>query len=213
MQTIKPSWGSKFFGLAQFDQIIFDNHKILIVYKKKKIIINIDSIQNYKIEKGFLYNSFIITQKSGTVHEIDGFPDGAIKEFKDEFDKYFAQTYYKFYYTIACDIYKNIPTRNTYWRKQPFRDIYQQVSNEFKDYKELEVAPSHQQKSKLDIINSLFLQNERVRKNHNSRFIENEKREYKHFFDSVESNPLTDKQKDAVITYEKNSGYCRCRFW
>ena len=205
MQTIKPSWGSKLFGLAKFDKIIFDNHKILIVYKKKNTTINTDTIQNYEIKKGFLYNSFIINLKNGITHAIDGFPSSAIEEFINEFDKYFAQTYYKYYYTKACDIYENIPTKNIYWRKQPFRDVCQKASKEFKDYKELKVAPSYQQKSKLDIINALSLEDESIRKTHNSKFIENEKKEYKHFFDNVESNPLTDKQKDAVITYEKNS--------
>lgn len=205
MQTIKPSWGSKFFGLAKFDKIIFDNHKILIVYEKKNTTINIDTIQNYKIEKGFLYNSFLINLKNGITHKLDGFPSSVIEEFIDEFDRYFADTYYKFYYAIACDIHKDIPTKNTYWRKQPFRDICQKASKEFKDYKELKTSPSYQQKTKLNIVNSLSSHDESIRHSHNSKFIENEKREYKHFFDSVESNPLTDKQKDAVITYEKNS--------
>jgi len=42
LQTIKPSWGLKFFGLAKFDKIIFDNHKISIVYNNKNTIIDIE---------------------------------------------------------------------------------------------------------------------------------------------------------------------------
>lgn len=114
MKTIKPSWGLKLFGLAEFDEIIFDSHKILVVQKNKSTTIYIDTIKNYKIEEGFLYNSFIINLKDGNISKINGFPDTAIKEFIDKFDKYFADTYYKFYYTIASSIYEKIPTINTY---------------------------------------------------------------------------------------------------
>ena len=55
------------------------------------------------------------------------------------------------------------------------------------------------------MINSLALKDIDVRKKHNLEFINNEKIEYSDFFNNVESDLLTEKQKDAVITNEENT--------
>ena len=205
MQTIKPLWLVKFFGLAEFKTISFDKNNLTIVDKNETVSIDIETIYNYQIKKSLFANTFTISLKNGTTYKINGFPGSEIGEFIIELDKHLAESYYAYYYAIASDIDKDIPGKNVYWRKQAFRDICKKISIEFKEYKELSVAPSQEQKSKFDVIRSISLEDESIREKHNSKFIENEKREYKHFFDSVESNPLTDRQKDAVITYEKNS--------
>lgn len=205
MQTITPSWLVRFFGLAEFQTISFDKNNITIVDKNKTVSIDIETIHNYQIKKSLFANTFTVSLKNGTTYKINGFPGGEIGEFITKLDKRLAESYYAYYYAIASDIDKDIPGKNVYWRKQAFRDICKKISIEFKEYKELSVAPSQEQKSKFDVIRSISLEDESIREKHNSKFIEYEKREYKHFFDSVESNPLTDRQKDAVITYEKNS--------
>ena len=205
VKIIKPKWGSKFFGLAKFDEIIFDQNKISIIYKNDIVTIPIETIKNYKIIKSFLYNSLIINLKNNSQHRIDGFPNNAIKSFTKEFDEYFAQIYYTYYYDQAYEIYRDFPTQDTYWRKQSFKEVCIQALEKFEDYKELQVAPSLEQKIKLDLIAKFLSQDETFRQKHNRTFIEHEKREYKDFFDHVENNPLTNMQQEAVVTYEKNS--------
>lgn len=56
-----------------------------------------------------------------------------------------------------------------------------------------------------DKVKYLAKSNENWRENANKIFIEKEKSAFDHYFDTVESNPLTQMQKAAVITNEENN--------
>lgn len=205
MQIIKPSLLSRLFTLASFETIIFDKSKIVIGFKNKIITIAIEDIQNYTIKKSFLKNIFLINLKNREKHTIKGFPSSAIHKFRKEFDAYFAISYYEHYYHAAQKICEDIPSKENYWRKKTFQALSQKTKYDFHNYRQLKIAPSLQQQIKFATISSLLSENDNFRLRHNNIFIASEKKLYENYFNSVESNPLTERQKDAVITYEKNT--------
>lgn len=206
MQSIAPSLISNLFRFTNYQQLILDEQKIGIHYKdKSKMSIDIaKELKRYDIQKGVLANKLILELNNGRKIELKGFPSAKIRVFRQDLDKMFAHFYYLSFEKKCENILLELPNIDVYWRKEHFKKFLISLENLFQDFEKLSIDYTALDYPNLSKVEKILEDKETYRVFHNNRFIKNEEHEYAQLFDTIESNPLTSKQREAVVTYEKN---------
>jgi DNA helicase-4 len=193
------------FRIATHDKVVFENESLIIHKPFRKI--HIDKIQDFKIETGIIWDALAITLKDSSERVlIDGFSSSDIKEFYDYFDSQFSESYYSYHYELVKSVLALLPNRNSYFKQYIFNNAREAAKNKLNNFEFRNRMPSSvEQNIGFELMQRLLGGDSKIIEQHNENFISSELKKYKEFFDSIESNPLTEAQRLAVIKNETSN--------
>lgn len=196
---------ASFFHLGKYKIISLEDKTLYLIENDATNSIPLNQIETIDIKTGTIWNGFIITLIDGTFYTAEGFPKRQTVEFYSYFEEVFAKQYYLHQYEKALKILKHVPSDNQYFQTRLFKSLISTVKREMKDFKFLTKLEDSQYSEALLSISDLLDGTSCLQRNHNNQFIESELKKYKSFFDTVEKDPLTTKQREAVVVNEQSN--------
>ena len=215
MKTIFPTFLGKLFGGAQFEKIEIRPEGIGIATKEDSAIIAFRDLENFSLISGYFWQKLRLDQKSGAKTLLKGISkqasgslDKEIMEFKIRFEG--AQLHLEKNSTQIRELHQWIKDRldGNYWVANHEIIELQKKADAFESILNIPAAYITEDKSLQKALNSIPQSDSRreaFRKKSNKRFIEDEPKRFEALFNNIESNPLTDAQRLAVITHEDNT--------
>jgi len=168
-----------------------------------------NKIKNFKIEKDFLlWSTLVLETTYGRIYRFRWINDRkseifliffreAVKEYLKDED--LSGEWSK----KIKNILNKLPDYNRYWRKKDyleFCDFFEKTISSNPLFLELGDFDDQEDFYKVQGIYKNLSSYQTI---HNNRFMEAEKARFQNYFDFVESNPLTKKQQEAVLTDER----------
>ncbi|PTB86507.1 hypothetical protein C9925_02130, partial [cyanobacterium G8-9] len=150
-----------------------------------------------------LWDNLGIVLKNKRTYRIDGFNQEIASNFHKSFTQYFANYYYTYFYTQAQKVLSLYPFDSEYFQEEKFKALVKIAKKEMSEFHFLDEVENEKYTIALTKAYNLCQGNVSVQRSHNDNFLRLEKQTYKTFFDTVEKNPLTDKQREAVIVNER----------
>lgn len=172
---------------------------------KSKFNISFNQIKSFVIVEGLIWNRIELVLKDGTKHSSGGWNKKKSKAFLAHFEKDFAKFYYADQFKKAQDLLQMLPSEDQYFQMRHFDTLVIEAKIRMKDFAFLSVAEDPKYTKGLSIVFSLLHNDTKLVKRHNQKFLDIEIKAYKDFFDTVEKNPLTSKQREAVIANEQSN--------
>ena len=203
MSFINISFVAKIFRLGKYRMISLEGEILYLLDTNKSTDVSLDKIETLNMIDGTIWNSFKIILIDGKSYTADGFPKAQAIEFYSYFEKVFSEKYYSHQYKKAQDILRLLPPSDQYFQARLFNDLVSTVKKEMKDFKFLPEAEDPRYSKVLSIISELLEGRYYLHEVHNNNFIKTELIKYKSYFDTVEKNPLTIKQREAVVVNER----------
>jgi len=195
-----------FFRLGKYKTLSLEDKTLhLINNNDTTTAIALNAIEMLDIKTGIIWNSFEVIQTNGASYIADGFPKAQSLEFLSYFEEVYAKQYYSHQYEKAQKILKLVPSCEQYFQTSIFSDLKSKVKKEMKDFKFLSKPEDPRYSETLLSILKLLSGTSALQEKHNNNFIEAELKKYKNFFDTVEKNPLTPKQREAVVVNEQSN--------
>lgn len=190
------------------------NDKSVKVHRKKgeECISYLEVISKPKTINGWLWDKIVLNMSGGRIFTIEGIKKAQSESAKNILNRLLG----KFHSHSIILSYKKVElssvafkslfsygyTRHSIvekWRKENTK-LAQALDNDFA----LEFLPENKWKNVKNFL-ELYSRCHNIREDHNRKFIEKEKKNYKDYFDQVEKNPLTESQRLACIVNEDNN--------
>ena len=165
---------------------------IILKDKRKFIRIKLNNIESYELKKKILFNNLLLTTKNNTfsISALDKFKTRKIVRILD---------YLKNYELIKQDfaLYDDILEHRKYISKTENNNLYIRIKNSLIfDLKIFYFNELKKEYNKYLKHFKIYLKNpDKIRLENNEIFIKKELRTFKEFFDTVESQPLTEQQR------------------
>ena len=204
MNKLDSAFIAKLLGLANYDWMTFGQSEITVKKRKAgELSINMNHIDSIQVRNGLLYGSLEVVLINKQTVILGCFPKKKLKHFYQQLINGFAIYYYENQFLIVNQALNGYPDNDHYFKKKVFDDIKSKADSFALNFKYLPMMPSDPNKIKyFDLALSLSSQGHRIRDEHNKRFMTEEKHRYQSFFQTVEKNPLTEKQVEASIINE-----------
>ena len=204
MVSINASPLAGFFHVGQYKQIELSNIGIhLIDQKSSSLKIPFEEVKSLAIKKGIIWNTFLLQLRDGHVYTLDGFKKSQTASFHLAFKDAFAQHYYLAQYKKAQQVLGIVPPQEQYFQTKLFNTLVESVKKEMGDFHFLAKKPDKKYEPVLQTIKELLSGISKLQIDHNNKFVVSEVEKYKQFFDTIEKNPLTQKQREAVVVNER----------
>ncbi len=203
IQPIQLSLVANLFRLGKYKKISIYDNNIQLVRNGVVKDIPFKEIESLTIEKGMIWDAFNLKLTNGKNYILGGFKKDSVVLFLSSFEEIFAEEYYSNQYKKAQHILRLIPPQDQYFQTRQFDELVKTAKKEMSAFKFLSQKADLKYKADLLNISSLLEGSTNLWTKHNNTFIENEVQKYKHFFDIVEKNPLTAKQREAVVVNER----------
>lgn len=215
MKTVHSSFGGRLFGGANFQTIEVRPEGILIKTKQEESLVSYDHLKALILQSGRFFRTLRFTTGMNIDVVLKGMPKlgtksldtlildeqakfleihkrlSAAKPHIEDTAKWIDQRLSGRYWVANSDI----PSLNN--KLHGLQDLFQIPASYLTSDQQLQVTLDKVDRVRKDI--PLF------RSESNAKFIEQEKKQFKTYFDTIESNPLTDSQRLAVITHEGNT--------
>lgn len=202
--TYKSFFIKRLFNKFFNDFVSIDIHKQLIIIRNniEEISFSIEEISSCLVYKGKIFDS-IILQVQDKKYVISGINKVVSKKIKRIL--YYLQNYKKI--KNDFNLFEYITNGNHYVSASENEEVYLKIKNSvindlsidfFDDLKEEYIKYS-------SLFQDYLKTPDKYRKKNNNQFIKEELIRYKDFFDTVENQPLTERQRLAVITNEDNN--------
>lgn len=194
----------RIFNIFFNDYIAIDIHKdfISIINTKTKLNLDIKNISSCNIERGILFDTLAINinDQNCKVSYINKFISGKIIKILE---------YLRNYELVKQDfkIFDNITNGNHYVASSENNAVYLKIKNSVVNHMSIDFFDDLKEEYvKYSKLFEEYLSNPQIFiKKNNEKFIESELINYKEFFDTIESQPLTERQRLAIITNEDNN--------
>jgi len=205
MQPIHISLVANLFRLGKYTKISIDDKSIQLIENNNTQSIPFEKIDLLSVKKGMIWDAFHLKLLSGKTYTLDWFKKASAAEFLSGFEEIFAEYYYSNQHKKAQRILRLTPSQDQYFQLKPFKDLIAVAKKEMGDFKFLSQSEDPKYTEALWAIFNLLKGNHGFQTEHNNNFIDAELKKYKHFFDTVEKNPLTPKQREAVVVNERSN--------
>lgn len=212
---IRPSFWARVFNIANFGHMLLTPIELTIFTSKQNGSIALDEIDLIKLKNGIIWSSVHITKKNGNNFTVAGISHSKAYRFNNELNEN-RNSYLSFITLIGqqsnnindlCKAIKHLISSQFYSAHHMIFEILTQI-------KEIDQIFSYP-----DVLfknYSIFLSQIKYisyfEKNHrnlcdksNEIFINKEQHNFSQFFDQVETNPLTEMQRRAIVIHEDNT--------
>ncbi|UPT76677.1 UvrD-helicase domain-containing protein [Sulfurovum sp. XGS-02] len=204
--SVNISLIGKLLRLGKYSTISFEENVLhLHGINESSTSITLDKIETFNIDVGIIWSKFEVVLIDGPIYTADGFSKTQAKNFYSNFSEVFAEQYYTFQYSKAKKVLSSMPSSEEYFQTRAFNSLVSLAKKEMGKFKFLPVKENPQYTKTFLNILSLLKEDTSLQKKYNDAFIKLELEKYKNFFDTVEKNPLTQKQREAVVVNEKSN--------
>lgn len=186
----------------KFELLVIKKDAIILKDKHKFLRIKLNNIESYELKKKILFNNLLLTTKNTTfsISALDKFKTRKITRILD---------YLKNYELIKQDfaLYDDILEHRKYISKTEGNNLYTRIKNSLIfDLKIFYFNELKKEYNKYLKYFKVYLKApEKIRLENNEIFVKQELIAFKEFFDTVESQPLTEQQRKAIIINEDNN--------
>jgi DNA helicase IV len=189
-------------NLNKFHTLSFQDNN-LTFDGSHRVCIQFNDIDSFKEEKGFIWNRFIVKLNNQKTYNLGGFRKKESNKFYAAFIKEYAEYYYRNQYKKAQNILALYPAPDLYFQKRKFDTLVSEVKKTMSDFSFLDEPEDPKYTKGLLTIQDLLNKDSKLIEKHNKDFLEEELKTYNEFFQNIEKNPLTAKQREAVIVNEQ----------
>ena len=202
--TVDVSPIANFLQIGKYKRIALSSTGIRIVEQNTTSLdILFQNIKSLSIHSGMIWSTFLLKLQDGKDYSLSGFNKSQASSFLVEFEDRFAQHYYAFHYAKAKPLFATLPNKDQYFQKREFDEFTRIITKEMGDFQILSTPPRKEDNGVLRSVESILNKSPALQITHNDRFVKQELDHYKHFFDTIEKNPLTPKQREAVVVNER----------
>lgn len=204
-RSIRPSRIAKLIGLGTQSAIAFDTDRILLSSgSNDETEIKLNAVEHVELKEGILWNRLQILLENGETIETNGLPKAASRAFTAQIRRAFAGHFYSHNYQKAKTVLQQLPDTGTYLQRQTFDVLCSLAKSQMPRFEFLQEKPEDpEQSSAFHTLLRLLKRDESLAEEHNKRFIQSELERHRDFFDTAEKNPLTQKQREAVVVNER----------
>lgn len=203
IESLTTSFLYKLLAFGKVSSISFDENLVHIYKDGIDTLVKFEDFKMIRIENKLLWNDFELILKDGAVYKINGFNKRHAVSFHQLLTKYFANYYYTYFYNKAQKVLSSYPLDNEYFQERHFNDLVEVAKTEMEGFAFLDELENSKFTIPLTRALNLSREDHTVQKEHNNNFLRLEQENYKRFFDTIEKNPLTEKQREAVLVNEK----------
>lgn len=205
-RVISPSWISSILGVQKIGFSHFNNRVYLHVNESRTLEIDIEKLDNSELYREGLFFSKLTFNTSEGIQSFKYLP----KEASRETYKWLRQLWYS---SVLPEVSKAsaevrlILEQESYLRNSKFQRCHTIATRQREIFKEVPpqdtVEKQHMDDFKL--LNDLVSWGEKELEIHRENYLKDKKIEFANYFDTIESNPLTESQRDACIIDEDNN--------